>query len=134
MADMEEILHSNASSDALQKFAFDFSCQGGLEIILPGAYYDQMKVDQIQKIDYYIRENGDQITKSKLEQIIGKINAKMIFSDFGLFQPKIVIFCYLQFEQETELKQTVRWKLPQYIVIYIFKFISLQMNSKIHSI
>ncbi|CAL6006139.1 Hypothetical_protein [Hexamita inflata] len=36
-----------------------------------------MKVDQIQKIDYYIRENGDQITKSKLEQIIGKINAKM---------------------------------------------------------
>ncbi|CAL6013282.1 Reverse_transcriptase (RNA-dependent DNA polymerase) [Hexamita inflata] len=77
MADMEEILHSNASSDALQKFAFDFKCQGGLGIILPGAYYDQMKVDQIQKIDYYIRENGDQITKSKLEQIIGKINAKM---------------------------------------------------------
>ncbi|CAL6059622.1 Reverse_transcriptase/endonuclease [Hexamita inflata] len=77
MADMEEILHSNTSSDALQKFAFDFKCQGGLGIILPGAYYDQMKVDQIQKIDYYIRENGDQITKSKLEQIIGKINAKM---------------------------------------------------------
>ncbi len=40
MADMEEILHSNASSDALQKFAFDFKCQGGLGIILPGAYYD----------------------------------------------------------------------------------------------
>ncbi|CAL5990707.1 Reverse_transcriptase/endonuclease [Hexamita inflata] len=77
MADMEEILHSNTSSDALQKFAFDFKCQGGLGIILPGAYYDQMKVDQIQKIDYYIRENGDQITKSKLEQIIDKINAKM---------------------------------------------------------
>ncbi|CAL6024811.1 Hypothetical_protein [Hexamita inflata] len=73
MVDMEQILHSNASSDALQQFAFDFKCQGGL----PGAYYDQMKVDQIQKIDYYIRENGDQITKSKLEQIIGKINAKM---------------------------------------------------------
>ncbi|CAL6042095.1 Reverse_transcriptase (RNA-dependent DNA polymerase) [Hexamita inflata] len=77
MADMEEILHSNTSSDALQKFAFDFKCQGGLGIILPGAYYDQMKVDQIQKIDYYIRENGDKITKSKLEQIIGKINTKM---------------------------------------------------------
>ncbi|CAL5983917.1 Reverse_transcriptase (RNA-dependent DNA polymerase) [Hexamita inflata] len=77
MVDMEEILHSNASSDALQQFAFDFKCQGGLGIILPGAYYDQMKVDQIQKIDYYIRENGDQITKSKLEQIIGKINTKM---------------------------------------------------------
>ncbi|CAL6084362.1 Reverse_transcriptase (RNA-dependent DNA polymerase) [Hexamita inflata] len=77
MVDMEEILHSNASSDALQQFAFDFKCQGGLGIILPGAYYDQMKVDQIQKIDYYIRENGDLITKSKLEQIIGKINTKM---------------------------------------------------------
>ncbi|CAL6029808.1 Conserved_hypothetical protein [Hexamita inflata] len=73
----EEILHSNASSDALQQFAFDFKCQGCLGIFLPGAYYDQMKVDQIQKIDYYIRENGDQITKSKLEQIIGKINTKM---------------------------------------------------------
>ncbi|CAL6028455.1 Hypothetical_protein [Hexamita inflata] len=34
-------------------------------------------LESLIKIDYYIRENGDQITKSKLEQIIGKINAKM---------------------------------------------------------
>ncbi|CAL6069733.1 Hypothetical_protein [Hexamita inflata] len=82
MVGMEEKLHSNASADALQQFAFDFKCQGGLGIILSGAYCDQMKVDQIQKIDYYVQENGTRLlnqnsNKSPAKQTQKQLNLRI---------------------------------------------------------
>jgi len=45
MVYQEEIIHSNAAPKDVLEFAKQYKILGGLGFILPGAYYDQMKVD-----------------------------------------------------------------------------------------
>ncbi|CAL6062203.1 Hypothetical_protein [Hexamita inflata] len=76
----------------------------------------------LQKIELIQRRKTDVVSNILL------IFEHQIFLVFELFRSKIDIFC-IYFELETQLHQTARQKLPKQYIVYIYKFISLQMSS-----